>query len=379
MADGEDKEDRTEEPSEKHLQEARDRGEVPHSHDLSAAILLLAGAATLSLTQSFMTDRLLAMMRRGLQIKRGEWQHPDTLLHALVSAVADMALVLLPVLAATWLACFGAPLLLGGLHISKEALQFKPERLDPISGIGRLFALRSLVELGKALLKVVLIGGVLVLVLWSMRDTLLILGRGADTSSIGHGLRLVSQSWIGFVAALAGIAGIDLLWQRYDYARKQRMTKQQVKDEQKETEGSPEMRGHIRRLQMQMARRRMMEDVPKASVVVVNPEHFAVALFYQDSGMRSPKVLAKGVELIAGQIREIADEHRIPLVRAPALARALYHTTKVGAEIPAALYLAVAQLLAYVMHLKQAVDTGQTPPPPPDPEVDPHLLGPYQQ
>lgn len=378
MAETDDQE-RTEQPSEKHLQEARDKGDVPHSHDLSAAMLLLVGVATLALTESYMARHLLAPLRRGLQFKRGQWQHADALLHALGSACTDMALAVLPIFAATWLACFGAPLLLGGLHISKEALQFKPERLDPIAGIGKLFSISSLFELAKALLKVLLIGGVLVVVLWGSRDTLLALGRGQVDADIIRGLHLVTRSGLGFLLALAGIAAVDLLWQRYDYDRRMRMTHKELKDEQKETEGSPEMRGHIRRMQMQMARRRMMADVPKASVVVVNPEHFAVALMYKETGMRSPRVIAKGVELIAGQIREIAAEHSIPLVRAPTLARALYHTTPLGAEIPSALYLAVAQLLAYVMHLKQAVDAGQRPPPPPDPKIDPQLLGPYQQ
>lgn len=378
MAESDDQE-RTEQPSEKHLQEARDKGDVPHSHDLSAAVVLLVGAVTVALTRSYMGDHLLAVLHRGLQFKRGQWQAPDAMLQALVSAMADLAWAAAPVFVATWLACFGAPLLLGGLHVSKEALQFKPERLDPISGIGKLFTLSSLFELAKALLKVLLIGGVLVAVLWASRDTLLALGRGEVPAGILSGVTLVSHAWIGFVLALCGIAAVDLAWQRYDYDRRMRMTRKELKDEQKETEGSPEMRGHLRRMQMQMARRRMMAEVPKASVVVVNPEHFAVALLYKEDSMRSPKVIAKGVELIAGQIREIASEHKIPMIQAPALARALYHTTPLGADIPSALYLAVAQLLAYLMRLKLALDAGQQPPPPPDPKIDPKLLGPYQQ
>jgi flagellar biosynthetic protein FlhB len=175
------------------------------------------------------------------------------------------------------------------------------------------------------------------------------------------------------------IAMVDAPWQKFEFAKRMRMSKQELKDEHKESDGNPEMKNRVRQMQHQMSRRRMMEDVPKADVIIVNPTHFAIALRYEDGTMNAPRVIAKGVDVLAQQIRLIADAHRVPLVEAAPLARALYHTTQVGKDIPASLFVAVAQILAYVYRLKQAVALGDLPPdPPPPPEIDPDLLGPYK-
>ena len=271
-----------------------------------------------------------------------------------------------------------APLLLGGLSFSGQALEPKFERLDPIKGLGRIFALRGLVELGKALLKILFIGAVLALLLRHWQDQLQATGRGAVPAGIAQALGLLGQAALWFGSILALLGGLDALYQKYDHAKKLRMSRQEIKDEMKESEGSPEIKGRIRQVQMAQARRRMMEELPKADVVVVNPTHFAVALRYDEGRTGAPRVIAKGVDVLAQQIRLVAGSHRIPLVEAPPLARALYASTKLGQEIPAALYVAVAQVLVYVYQLKQAAAQGEAPPAAPNPEVDPGLMGPYR-
>jgi flagellar biosynthesis protein FlhB len=264
------------------------------------------------------------------------------------------------------------------LNFSAQALQPKFDRLDPIKGLGRIFAMRGLIELGKALLKLLFIGAVLGLLLRHWQDELQATGRGSVVAGIAQSIGLLGRAALWFGSMLALIGGIDALYQKFDHAKTLRMTKQEFRDEMKESEGNPESKGRIRQVQQAQSRRRMMEELPKADVVVVNPTHFAVALRYDDGRMGAPRVIAKGVDVLAQQIRLVAGSHRIPMVESPPLARALYATTELGREIPAALYVAVAQVLAYVYQLKQAVAQGETPPAVPTPEVDPDLMGPYR-
>jgi len=211
-------------------------------------------------------------------------------------------------------------------------------------------------------------------------SAILATGNGSVASGVGEMLSLMGSAGLLFAAVLGVIGGIDAVWQRFDYNRRHRMTKQEQRDEHKDSEGSPELKGRIRQVQQQLARKRMMQELPTANVVVVNPTHFAVALKYDESRMRAPRVIAKGVDVLAQQIRLVASAHRIPLIEAPPLARALYATTPLGHEIPAALYVAVAQILAYVYQLKQATEHGSSvPSPPPQPEIDPELQGRYRE
>jgi flagellar biosynthetic protein FlhB len=296
-------------------------------------------------------------------------------LHA---ALGDMLALLLPVFAATMLAAVGSTVLIGGFNFSSQALTPNFARLDPISGLGRLVSLNGLIELAKSLLKVAVIGIALILLLRHDEAAVMATGREAIGAGVGRALSLVAHAALLFAVILGVIGALDALWQRFDYARKHRMSKQEQKDEHRESEGDPHLKGRIRQMQHQMARRRMIQDVPKADVVVVNPTHFAVALRYDDARMRAPRVVAKGLDVLAMQIRMVADAHRIPLVEAPPLARALYATTEIGHEIPSALYVAVAQILAYVYQLKQAVERGGAMPDAPQPDIDPELQGRYR-
>jgi flagellar biosynthesis protein FlhB len=370
--------EKTEEPSEKKLRESREKGEVPRSRDLSGAIVVLAGVAALMNggQSAFLHARRIFAL--GLGYSR-EALFSDALPGRTLHAAMHEALNLFaPVAVATMLATLAAPLLLGGLNFSAQALQPKFDRLDPIKGLGRIFAMRGLIELGKALLKLLFIGAVLGLLLRHWQDELQATGRGSVVAGIAQSIGLLGRSALWFGSMLALIGGIDAIYQKFDHAKTLRMTKQEIRDEMKESEGNPELKGRIRQVQQAQSRRRMMEELPKADVVVVNPTHFAVALRYDDGRMGAPRVIAKGVDVLAQQIRLVAGSHRIPMVESPPLARALYATTELGREIPATLYVAVAQVLAYVYQLKQAVAQGETPPAVPTPEVDPDLMGPYR-
>lgn len=378
MSDESDQE-KTEQPTEKRLRESREKGELPRSRDLSGAMVVLAGVAALMNggDAAFLHTRRIFSL--GLQYSR-EALLSDALPGRVLHAAMHEAFGLFgPVAMATMLATLAAPLLLGGLSFSAQALQPKFERLDPIKGLGRIFAMRGLVELGKALLKLLFIGAVLAMLLQHWQGELQATGRGAVMEGTAQAIRLLGRAALWFGSILALIGGIDALYQKFDHAKRLRMSKQEIRDEMKESDGNPEMKGRIRQVQQQQARRRMMEDLPKADVVVVNPSHFAVALRYDDGRMGAPRVIAKGVDVLAQQIRLVAGSHRIPLVEAPPLARALYATTEIGREIPAALYVAVAQVLAYVYQLKKATAQGETPPAAPTPEVDPDLMGPYRE
>lgn len=370
--------ERTEQPSEKRLREAREKGDVPRSRDLSGALVVLAGVAALMNGGERAMVHARQIYALGLDYSR-EALFSDALpARVLGLAVREALALFMPVAVSTLLAVFAAPLLIGGISFSGEALLPKFERLDPISGLGKIFALRGLVELAKALAKLLLIGAVLVFALRNWQDELQATGRGEVMFGIVHAISMLGRAALLFGIMLALIGGADALYQKFDYANRQRMTKQELKDESKESEGNPELKGRVRQMQHEMSRRRMMEELPKADVVVVNPSHFAVALRYDDGRSAAPRVIAKGVDVLAQQIRLVAGGHRIPLVESPPLARALYATTELNREIPAALYVAVAQVLAYVYQLKQATAQGDAPPAAPTPEVDPELLGPYK-
>lgn len=378
MAGHDDEQERTEQPSEKRLREAREKGDVPRSRDLSGALVVLAAVAALLSTAPGAYVHAQRIYALGLGYGR-EALFSDALpARVLGLALREALLLFAPVAAATMLASFAGPVLLGGLNFSGEALQPKLERLDPLAGLGRIFALRGLVELGKSLLKLALIGAALALLLRHWEGDLMATGRGAVAAGIAQSLGLLGRAALIFGGMLALIGGVDALYQKFDHARRLRMTRQELKDEAKETEGNPEIKGRVRRVQYEMSRRRMMQELPRADVVVTNPTHFAVALRYDEGRSGAPRVIAKGVDVLAQQIRQVAAAHRIPLVEAPPLARALYATTALGREIPVALYVAVAQVLAYVYQLRQAAARGDAPPPAPSPEVDPDLMGPYK-
>jgi len=373
-----DDQDRTEQPSEKRLRESREKGDVPRSRDLSGAVVVLAGVSALMSGGEKAMAHVQRIYGFGLSYGRDALFSDQLPSRVLSQAMHEAMSLFAPVALATMLAALAAPLLLGGLNFSAEALQPKFERLDPLAGLGRIFAMRGLVELGKSLLKLLLIGAVLLMLLKNWQDDLMATGRGEVGAGTFKAMSLLGHGALLFGSILALIGGADALYQKFDHGKRLRMTRQELKDESKESDGNPEMKGRIRQLQFQMARKRMMQELPKADVLITNPSHFAVALRYDEGRMGAPRVIAKGMDELALQIRLVAASHRIPTVEAPPLARALYATTQIDREIPSALYVAVAQVLAYVFQLKQAMSRGDAPPQAPQPEVDPDLMGPYQ-
>lgn len=368
MAENEAQE-RTEQATPKRLEEARRKGQIPRSRDLSTAAVTLVGGATLYLLGGQITGQLAELMHRGLALSREQATDATHLLPALSMAAAQGLRLCAPVLGAITLAALIAPLALGGWSFSAQSMMPQFSRLNPLAGVKRMFAMSSLVELTKALAKFGVVATVASLVLWKDAPALLALGREPLEQAIGHAVKLCGQGLLTISAGLLIIAGIDVPYQLWQYAKQMKMSREEIREEYKESEGSPEIKGRIRQVQQQMARQRMMQDVPKADVVVTNPTHFAVALRYDEKRMRAPIVVAKGVDLIATRIREVAGEHAVPIFEAPPLARALYRNVEIGSEVPATLYVAVAQVLSYVFQLRVAKRSGQQPPPKPDVEV----------
>jgi flagellar biosynthetic protein FlhB len=278
--------------------------------------------------------------------------------------IADALFLFAPLLGLLLVAAMLPPFFLVAWVFSGKALVPDLKRLSPIAGIGRMFSWNSLMELGKAVLKAGLVGGVAVLLIWSMRAEIFGLLTEPLESGLAHAGRMLSFAFLVMVATLALVVAADVPFQIWQYFHKLKMTKDEVKREMKEMMGDPQVKGRIRSLQMQAARRRMMAAVPQANVVVTNPTHYAVALSYQ-TGMAAPRVVAKGMGAIALKIREVAGENGVPILEAPPLARALHKHADLDAEIPSALYNAVAEVLAYVYQLAGWRQSGGAYPVPP--------------
>jgi flagellar biosynthetic protein FlhB len=291
-------------------------------------------------------------MRHGLSIDPQSLRDPDSMQRSLGDASISAITALLPVFGTVIALVLLASLLLGGWNFSPQAMVPDFSRLSPLAGLKRLFGLRGASELGKALLKFTVIGGVCAVIVSRIFGDVLALAHMQPRAAIGRGAGLMSWAFVWLCASLALVAIVDVPLQLFQFKRMLRMTRQEVRDEAKESDGRPETKQRIRRMQQQLAQRRMMHKVPTADVVIVNPTHFAVALKYDPKQMRAPRVLAKGVDLVAANIRRIAEEHRVPVFESPKLARALYRSTDLNKEIPAGLYVAVAQVLSYIFRVR---------------------------
>ena len=352
MADQPDRDERTEQPSAKRLQDARERGQVPRSRELTGTAVLFAGAASLWLAGGAVSDGLATVMRGGLRVQREVLLDPVSMVDALAAATAGGLLALAPVLIVVLVAAVAAPAMIGGLVFSGAALVPDISRLDPLAGFRRIFSLQGLVELGKALGKFLVVGVAAALIVWSMMDRFVALGSMSPAPAISRGAGLLAVASLWLAAALGLIAVVDVPFQMWSHRRELRMTKHELKEEMKETDGRPEVKSRLRGLQQERARRRMILEVPKADVVVMNPTHYAVALRYQPERMRAPRVVAKGRDLFALEMRRVAEQHGVAVFTAPPLARALHASTRLGHEIPQGLYVAVAQVLTYVYQLR---------------------------
>ena len=358
MAEEETGQERTEEATPRRLERAREEGQVPRSRELGTAAILLTGSASLLAFGESISDRIMDIARGCFELRRADVFETGFMAERLVDSLHWALLGLVPVFIALTLAAVLSPVALGGWMFSAKPMTPKFERLDPLAGLQRMFSLRSLVELLKAIAKLLVVGGATLLLLWSLRADVLAMAKEPLEAAIHHASHLVLWSALALSASTLLIAAVDVPFQLFDHAGKLRMTTQQVRDEMKESEGRPEVKSRIRQLQRQMAKARMMNAVPKADVVITNPTHYAVALRYDVDKSGAPLLVAKGADLVAFRIREIAQANGVPVVSSPRLARAIFHTTEIEQEVPSALYLAVAQVLAYVYHLRNWRRTG---------------------
>jgi flagellar biosynthetic protein FlhB len=368
--------ERTEQATPKRREEARRRGQVARSRELNIAAVLLGGAMMLLAARTHLGQSMTGLMRRGLTIEPAALDRPEAMMAALADASLDALLAFAPFLVVLALCAVGGALVIGGWAFSTEQFAPKWNRLDPLQGIRRIVSVRGLVEVAKALAKGLLIGGLAFTYLVWVQDRVIGLGVAPLGAALGDTGSMIAITLVVCSFGMLLIALADAPFQVWSHSRELRMTRQEIREELKETEGRPEVRSRIRSLQQQMANRRMLRDVPKADVVVTNPTHFAVALRYDDRRMRAPVVVAKGVDHMAARIRDIAGRSRVAVFEAPLLARALYWTTNVNQEIPGPLYLAVAQVLTYVYRVKAAVQTGTPWPERPAVSVDATLAEP---
>ncbi|SHO55868.1 flagellar biosynthesis protein FlhB [Vibrio quintilis] len=348
-----DGQERTEDATPRRLQQAREKGQVARSKELASVSVLVIGAVSLMWFGESLAKALYALMTRLFSLNREEIFDLTKLFDILSGSLASLILPTLIILIILFIAAFIGSIGVGGISVSAEAARPKFSKMNPLSGLKRMFGLQSWVELLKSILKVALVAGVAFYLIHGSKADLFQLSQDTFPQNIFHALDILLDFILLISCSLLIVVAIDIPFQIWQHANQLKMTKQEVKDEHKETEGRPEVKGRIRMLQREAAQRRMMSEVPEADVIVTNPEHFSVALRYKQNTDKAPVVVAKGIDHVALKIREVAKEHQIEIVPSPPLARALYHTTELEQQIPDGLFVAVAQVLAYVFQLKQ--------------------------
>jgi flagellar biosynthetic protein FlhB len=357
--------ERSEQPTAKRLTEARKKGQVARSRELNTLLVMLVSALTLWLFSASAMTGFIAIVSEALSPNGDVLREPELIPVHLMQVMMSALVLIAPFLAITVVAALAGPALMGGMLFSAEAIAFKAEKLDPIKGLGRVFSTKGLIELVKALLKFFLVLGVAVLIYKFLERDVMSLITLDVREGIARSGSMIMVALVLLSATLVLIAAIDVPFQLWSHNKQMRMTKQEIKDESKETDGRPEVKSRIRQLQHEASQRRMLQDVPDADVVITNPTHYSVALKYDKDGSGAPRVVAKGQDLIAFKIRSIAMEHDVAIYEEPPLARALHGTTEIGDEIPGPLFLAVARVLAYVYHLRQSTPTDYIPRPAP--------------
>jgi flagellar biosynthetic protein FlhB len=362
MAENENGQDQTEQPTQKRLDEARKSGQVPRSRDLTTAAVVLAAGIGLRFSGAGMAAGYAGLMKSGLTLSREQVLDENLLLPNLVALGREALIVTAPILGLTLAAALLSPLAIGGWNLSFTALAPNFGRLNPIPGLKRMFSMRGVTELLKSYGKFLLVGLIAVVFLRANMADLLGLGNEPLNVAMAHSVSLASGALLALSGALAVIAGIDVPLTLHQYMQQLRMSRQEVRQEHRESDGSPELKGRIRRMQQDLARRRMLQEVPKADVVITNPTHYSVALRYDEKRMRAPVVVAKGVDEVAANIRKIAVENKVPIFEAPPLARVLFRDVDLNAEVPASLYVAVAQVLTYVLQLRRPIIQGAAQP-----------------
>ena len=350
--------EKTEQPTPRRLEKAREEGQIPQSRELSTFLVLISGISGLWLMGDWFSGRILSVLRQGFSFDRAVAFDTKLMLSGAGDLFTQVLLTLLPLFGLLIIAALAAPIMLGGFVFSTKVLALKPERMDPIKGLGRMFSVHGLAELVKSVLKALIVGTMGVIAVWWEKDHVFSLMAQPLQTAVPEFISTLLFAAVLITLGLALVAIMDVPFQLWQYRRKLRMSKDEVKRENKEQEGDPHIKARVRSLQREMARRRMMTEVPKADVVVTNPTHFSVALKYDAERMGAPIVVAKGRGDVALKIRELAKEHKVPLLEAPPLARALYAHCELEQPVPAALYTAVAEVMAYVYQLNQWMSKG---------------------
>ena len=360
--------DKTEEPTSRRLEKAREDGQVARSTELSAAAVTISAVSLLFITGGYVVTKLAEKFAAGFNFDR-KLVFSSNLLPAIFGhQMLEAYILIVPVLGLTLVVAIAASGATGGYLFSLKAVMPKASKLNPAAGLKRMFGVKARVELGKALLKFFLVTGVLVYVLNDNIDTLNLIGKMALEPALATAGKLLAKAALLITLSLVIIAMIDVPFQRWQFMKQMRMSKQEIKDEMKNSEGNPEIKAQIRRRQREISNARMIDSVKDADVVITNPEHFAVALAYDPNGDTAPILLAKGADEMAARIRAEAQKHGIEIFQAAPLARALYFTTEVDHPVPEDLYYAVAQVIAYVFNLA-SVRPGAAPVQRPKPTV----------
>ena len=365
MAENEDGQEKSQEPTAKKVDDARKKGQVARSREMNTMAITLVGLGTIMTMAPTLTEGLNTIFVEQFSLTRADIFDPNAMLAHLTKAVGDALLLLLPYFAVMMVVAILSSVALGGFNISIEAMQPKLSKMNPLKGIKRIFSAKGLMELLKSLGKFVLVGAATFSLLYSWSGDLLRLGDLNVEQALLQGMTMLGWASLILSSTLILMALIDVPFQLWQHKKDLKMTQQEGRAEMKQTEGKPEAKGRIRQMQREIAQRRMMEEVPKADVIVPNPTHYAVALRYNPDKMNAPLVVAKGKDLVAKNIRNVADAHQVPMVEAPMLARAIYFNTELQQQIPAALFLSVAQLLAYVFQLRAYREEGGDIPTPP--------------
>ncbi|MFI8739469.1 flagellar biosynthesis protein FlhB [Stutzerimonas zhaodongensis] len=353
MAESESGADKSEEPTEKRIRESREKGQLARSRELNTVAVTLGGIGGLLASGGSLAGSLIAIMQGSFELSRETLLDEASMVRLLMGSGMIALEAIMPLLIVLLLVSIIGPISLGGWLFSAKAMAPKFSRMNPGPGLKRMFSTKALVELLKALGKFLVVLSVALAVLSAYQDDLLSIAKQPLDLAIMHSVEVVGWCALWMACGLILIAAVDVPFQLWDNKQKLMMTKQEVRDEYKDSEGKPEVKSRIRQLQRDAAQRRMMQAVPDADVVITNPTHFAVALKYDGSKGGAPMLVAKGGDFVALKIREIANEHKVTVLESPALARAVYYSTELDREIPAGLYLAVAQVLAYVYQLRQ--------------------------
>ncbi|MCG2582836.1 flagellar biosynthesis protein FlhB [Massilia sp. TS11] len=344
--------ERTEPASQKRLEQAREEGDVPRSRELATFTVLMAAGAGLWFAGGGVLEALNTMLVDALSLTREQVFVPEALLERVARDLVQVLIACLPLGVAVMFVALISPVLIGGWLFTPKAFLPNFGKLDPMRGLGNMFSSNALVELLKAIAKTILVGTIAWVVVINEMDAVIGLIYEPVEKGSAHMVQLLGSTFLFIVGGLGIIAAIDGPYQLWHYANKLKMTRQEVIQEAKESEGNPQIKAKIRQLQREMARKRMMANVPTADVVVTNPTHYAVALQYKEGSRGAPRVVAMGVDATALRIREIALEHKVAILEAPPLARALYTHSELEQEIPEKLYAAVAEVLAYVYQLR---------------------------